>query len=60
MSRPRFLADNDVNDHLVDGVLRREPNIEFVRAREVGLAAKRDPEVLDYAARHGFPWYRMM
>jgi hypothetical protein len=28
MSRPRFLADNDLNEHIVDGVLRREPTLE--------------------------------
>lgn len=54
MSRPRFLADNDLNDHIVDGVLRREPTIEFVRAREVGLTQGRDPDILDHAARHGY------
>lgn len=25
MSRPRFLADHDLNEHIIDGVLRREP-----------------------------------
>jgi hypothetical protein len=25
MSRPRFLADNDLNDAIVRGTLRREP-----------------------------------
>jgi hypothetical protein len=38
MSRPRFLADHDLNEHLVTGVLRREPTIEFLRVREVGLS----------------------
>jgi len=38
MSRPRFLADHDLNDHIVDGLLRREPVLEFVRAREAGIA----------------------
>jgi predicted nuclease of predicted toxin-antitoxin system len=53
MSRPRFLADNDLNDHIVTGLLRREPAIEFKRAREVGLQNRPDPEVLEYAAAHG-------
>lgn len=52
MSRPRFLADNDLNETIVDGVLRREPSIEFIRAREVGLQDRPDPEVLNYAAAH--------
>jgi predicted nuclease of predicted toxin-antitoxin system len=53
VSRPRFLADHDLNESIVDGVCRREPLIEFIRAREVGLAARPDPEVLHYAAQHG-------
>ena len=53
MSRPRFLADHDLNDHIVDGVLRREPIISFVRARDVGFGDRPDDDVLDYAAEHG-------
>ena len=51
MSRPRFLADNDLNDAIAVGLLRREPAVEFVRLRELGLATQSDPEVLDFAAR---------
>jgi hypothetical protein len=54
MSRPRFLADHDLNEHIVDGVLRREPALEFVRARDVGLSDRPDAEVLAYAAANGF------
>lgn len=53
MSRPRFLADNDVKDAIVDGVLRREPAAEFRLARDEGVADKPDPEVLEFAATHG-------
>jgi hypothetical protein len=53
MSRPRFLADHDLNEHIIDGTLRREPALEFIRARDVGLAARPDPEVLRYAAAQG-------
>ncbi|MSU78670.1 MAG: hypothetical protein EXS16_11325 [Gemmataceae bacterium] len=51
---PRFFADNDLNEHIITGVHRSEPAIEFVRARDVGMGAKEDAEVLAYAARHGF------
>jgi hypothetical protein len=34
MSRPRFLADNDLNDAIVVGVRRREPTVEFARLRD--------------------------
>ena len=53
MSRPRFLADHDLNEAIVDGVCRREPAVEFTRAREVGLARRPDPELLEYAAALG-------
>ena len=51
MSRPRFLADHDLNDHIVQGVRRREPAVEFLRVREVGLEERSDPEILEFAAR---------
>ena len=51
MSRPRFLADNDLNEYIIAGVLRRVPSAEFVRCREVDLARRPDSEVLEYAAR---------
>jgi hypothetical protein len=50
MSRPRYLADNDLNDAIIVGTRRREPAAEFVRLRDVGLAAWSDSEVLDFAA----------
>ena len=53
MSRPRFLADHDLNEHIVTGVLRREPAIEFPRVREFGLSEASDKAVLDFAARQG-------
>ena len=53
MSRPRFLADHDVNEHILDGALRREPAIEVLRARDVGLGDRPDAEVLEFAAAQG-------
>ena len=35
MNRPRFLADHDLNEHIVAGVMRLHPEIEFVRVRDV-------------------------
>jgi hypothetical protein len=53
MSRPRFLADHDLNEHIVTGVLRREPLVEFVRVRDVGYNQRPDVEVLEYATSEG-------
>src|ERR1700730_10175442 len=52
MSRPRFLADHDLNEHIIDGGLLREPALEFIRVREEGLSDRPDPEVLAFAAEH--------
>ena len=53
MSRPGFLADHDLNEHIVLGVQRREPTAVFARVRDAGLHNRSDPEVLDYAAHEG-------
>jgi hypothetical protein len=54
MSRPRSLADQDFNEHILQGVERREPLVECVRVRTLGLDARIDPEILAYAATQGF------
>jgi hypothetical protein len=53
MSRPRFLADHDLNEHIIAGVRRREPTLEFLHARDIGLSEKPDAEILQYAAEQG-------
>ncbi|MDA1050194.1 MAG: DUF5615 family PIN-like protein [Planctomycetota bacterium] len=53
MSRPRFLADHDLNEHLVAGVLRQEPSIEILRVRDAGMSERSDEEILAYAERAG-------
>ena len=51
MSRPRFFADHDFNENIIQGVLRREPTIEFIRAREVGLESNPDSDILAFATQ---------
>ena len=51
MSRLRFLADHDLNEHIITGVKRLNPRIEVIRVRDVGLEAASDHEVLAYAFR---------
>ena len=53
MSRPRFLANHDLTEAIVVGLLRREPAVEFLRLREWGMADRPDEEVLEHAAREG-------
>lgn len=54
MSQPKFLADHDLNEHIVVGVIRRASTGVFSRVREVGLYNRPDEDILDYAAQHGF------
>lgn len=54
MSRVRFLADHDLNEHIIGGVQRREPALEFVRLREIGMSDRVDAEVLAYASQNRF------
>ena len=54
MSTVRFLADHDLNEHLVEGVRRRESLIEFRQARDFGLQTRPDTEILDFASRERF------
>jgi hypothetical protein len=54
MSRPKFLADNDLNEQIVAGVLRRSSELEFRRVREFGFTRRNDTFLLEYAAEQGF------
>ena len=54
MSRPRFLSDHDLNAHIVTGVMRLEPSLEWTRVRDASLSERSDVEVLAYAAEHGY------
>ena len=47
----RFLGDHDLNEHIVEGVHRREPAIEFLRVRDLGMQTRPDAEILDFACR---------
>lgn len=47
----RLLADENFDQDLVRGVLRRRPAYDLLRAQEAGLSEATDPEVLAWAAR---------
>jgi hypothetical protein len=48
----RFLADENFNNRILRGLLRRFPEVDIVRVQDiVGLSGAGDPEVLDWAAR---------
>ena len=50
MSRPRFLVDLDFNENIVRGVLRLEPTVEFLKARELPADQRKDDVLLHLAA----------
>jgi len=49
----RFLADEDFDNDIVRGMLRRLPTMDIVRAQDVGLSGALDPRVLEWAAQEG-------
>ncbi len=51
--RPRFLADENVDQDLVLGLRRRVEDIDIVRVQDVGLRTVDDPEILQWAADEG-------
>ena len=53
MSRPRLLADHDLNDAIVDGVRRIDPSAVFLKARDVGYDRLPDADLLARAADDG-------
>jgi hypothetical protein len=49
MSRPRFLADEDLRYEIVLAVRRMEPAVEITTIVEAGRSEASDAEVLDFA-----------
>lgn len=50
----RFLADENLNNQIVRGVLRCKPDVDIVRVQDVGLSEADDPTVLEWAAQNGY------
>ena len=49
----RLAADENFNNDIVRGLIRRKPDIDIVRVQVVGLSGADDPAVLEWAARQG-------
>ena len=49
----RFLADENFNNDVLRGVLRRNPDLDVVRVQDVGLQGLDDPSILEWAANEG-------
>ena len=50
-SRLRFLCDEDFDNDILRGVLRRRPDLDILRAQDAGLSGKHDTAVLERAAQ---------
>jgi Domain of unknown function (DUF5615) len=49
----RLLADENFNNQIVRGILRRRPEIDIVRVQDVGLSETDDRVILEWAAQQG-------
>jgi len=49
----RLLVDEDFDNDILRGVLRRRPGTDIARVQDVGLSGAEDPDVLEWAAQHG-------
>ena len=45
-----LVSDENFNNDIVRGLLRRNPDLDIVRVQDVGLRGKEDPEILEWAA----------
>lgn len=48
-----FAADENFNNDIVRGLLRRKPDLDIVRIQDAGLSGQDDPAVLEWAAKDG-------
>lgn len=52
----KFAADENLNNNLLRGLLRRNPEIDRVRIQDVGLSGADDPKILEWCAEQdGIP-----
>jgi len=49
----RLATDEDFNNRIVRGLLRRQPDLDILRVQDAGLVGKKDDEVLAWASREG-------
>ena len=49
----RLATDEDFNNRILRGLLRRRPDLDIVRVQDAGLTGRGDAEVLAWAAQEG-------
>jgi predicted nuclease of predicted toxin-antitoxin system len=48
----KWLADENLRNAIVRGILRRAPGFDIVRAQDAQISGEDDAVVLDWATRH--------
>jgi len=48
-----LVSDENFNNDIVRGLLRRNPDLDIVRVQDVGLRGEADPIILEWAANEG-------
>ena len=48
----KLLADENFDNTIIRGLLRRNPRLDIVRVQEMGLSGLDDPSILAWAAQH--------
>ena len=48
-----LVSDENFNNDIVRGFLRRRPDLDIVRVQDVGLRGADDPSILEWAAQEG-------
>jgi len=49
----KLLADENLDNTIIRGLLRRNPDIDIVRVQDINLSGEDDPIVLEWAAHQG-------
>ena len=53
MSVLRLAADENLNNDIVRGLMRRKPDLDILRVQDVGLSRADDPTILEWTAQEG-------
>lgn len=49
----KLAADENLNANIIRGLLRRNPEVDVVRAQDAGLSGADDPTILQWCANQG-------
>lgn len=47
----KFVVDEDFDNHILRGLLRRQPNLDIIRVQDTDLAGAEDPAILSWASQ---------